>query len=116
MNIASCNLCAMAKVKGHIELKIEENTSLGKSVELFQIGSCTSFTFMGYDRQKWHSFGQQLAAIFNVPFRPNRLLKEKKNRDARSKTKRTPLLWGYVKIPNFVSSHLVCFERFVWPA
>ena len=37
MNIANCNLCARAKVKGHIELKIEENTSYGKLVELFQI-------------------------------------------------------------------------------
>ena len=26
---------------------------------------------MGYGRQKWHSFFQQLAAILNVPFRPN---------------------------------------------
>ena len=56
MNIASCNLCARAKVKGHIELKIEENTSLGKSVKLFQFGSCTNFTLMGYGRQKCHSF------------------------------------------------------------
>ena len=29
---------------------------------------------MGYGRQKWHSFFQQLAAILNVPFRPNWLL------------------------------------------
>ena len=54
MAIASCNLCARAKVKGHIELKIEENTSLGKSVS-FKFGSCTSITFIGYGRQKWHS-------------------------------------------------------------
>ena len=27
VNIVSCNLCARAKVKGHKELKIEENTS-----------------------------------------------------------------------------------------
>ena len=47
-----------AKVKGHIKLKIEENTSMGKLVEPFQI---------------WHSFFQ-LAAILNVPFRPNWLL------------------------------------------
>ena len=52
VNIARCNLCARAKVKGHIKLKIEENTSVGK----------------------WHSFFQQLAAILNVPFRPNWLL------------------------------------------
>ena len=26
---------------------------------------------MGYGRQKWHSFWKQLAAILNVPFRPN---------------------------------------------
>ena len=31
------NLCARAKVKGHIKLKIEENTSVGKLVEPFQI-------------------------------------------------------------------------------
>ena len=37
VNIASCNLCARAKVKGHIELKIEENTFVGKLVEPFQI-------------------------------------------------------------------------------
>ena len=30
VNIARCNLCARAKVKGHIKLKIEENTSVGK--------------------------------------------------------------------------------------
>ena len=35
--IARCNLCARAKVKGHIKLKIEENTSVGKLVEPFQI-------------------------------------------------------------------------------
>ena len=29
VNIARCNLCARAKVKGHIKLKIEENTSMG---------------------------------------------------------------------------------------
>ena len=37
VNIARCNLCARAKVKGHIKLKIEENTSVGKLVEPFQI-------------------------------------------------------------------------------
>ena len=37
VNIASCNLCARAKVKGHIKLKIEEHTSVGKLVEPFQI-------------------------------------------------------------------------------
>ena len=37
MNIAICNLCARAKVKGNIELKIEEHTFLGKLVEPFQI-------------------------------------------------------------------------------
>ena len=31
------NLCARAKVKGHIKLKIEENTSVGKLVKPFQI-------------------------------------------------------------------------------
>ena len=36
-NIARCNLFARAKVKGHIQLKIEENTSMGKLVEPFQI-------------------------------------------------------------------------------
>ena len=36
LNIARCNLCARAKVKGHIKLKIEENTSMGKLVEPFQ--------------------------------------------------------------------------------
>ena len=57
VNIARCNLCARAKVKGHIKLKIEENSSVGKLVEPFQIwSSCTSFRFMGYSRQKWHSF------------------------------------------------------------
>ena len=73
VNIARCNLCARAKVKGHIKLKIEENTSVGKLVKPFQIW-CTSFRFMGYGRRKWHSFFQQLAAILNVPFRPNWLL------------------------------------------
>ena len=37
VNIARCNLCARAKVKGLIKLKIEENTSVGKLVEPFQI-------------------------------------------------------------------------------
>ena len=37
VNIARCNLCARAKVKGYIKLKIEENTSVGKLVEPFQI-------------------------------------------------------------------------------
>ena len=37
VNIARCNLCARAKVKGHIKLKIEENTSVGKLVEPLQI-------------------------------------------------------------------------------
>ena len=37
VNIARCNLCARAKVKGHIKLKIEENTSVGKLIEPFQI-------------------------------------------------------------------------------
>ena len=37
VNSARCNLCARAKVKGHIKLKIEENTSVGKLVEPFQI-------------------------------------------------------------------------------
>ena len=37
VNIARCNLCARAKVKGHIKLKIEGNTSVGKLVEPFQI-------------------------------------------------------------------------------
>ena len=71
VNIARCNLCARAKVKGHIKLKKEENTSVGSH---FKFGRCTSFRFMGYGRQKWHSFFQQLAAILNVPFRPNWLL------------------------------------------
>ena len=34
---------------------------------------------MGYGRQKWHSGLQLLAAILNVPFRPNRLLNFEKN-------------------------------------
>ena len=33
VNVVSCNLCARSKVKGHREVKIEENTSSGK---LFQ--------------------------------------------------------------------------------
>ena len=37
VNIAKYNLCARAKVKGHIKLKVEENTSVGKLVEPFQI-------------------------------------------------------------------------------
>ena len=37
VNIARRNLCARAKVKGHIKLKIEENTSVGKLVKPFQI-------------------------------------------------------------------------------
>ena len=37
VNIARCNLSARAKVKGRIKLKIEENTSVGKLVEPFQI-------------------------------------------------------------------------------
>ena len=76
VNIARCNLCARAKVKGHIELKIEENTS-GKWENWsshFKFGSCTSFRFMGYGRQKWDSSFHQLDAILNVPFRPNWLL------------------------------------------
>ena len=74
VNIARCNLCARAKVKGHIKLKTEENTSVGNWSSHFKFGSYTSFRFMGYGRQKWHSFFQQLAAILNVPFRPNWLL------------------------------------------
>ena len=71
VNITRCNLCARAKVKGHIKLKIEENTPWENWSSHFKFGSCTSFRFMGYGRQKWHSFFQQLAAILNVPFRPN---------------------------------------------
>ena len=37
VNVTSCNLCARAKVKGHIELKIEENRSFGKLDKPFQI-------------------------------------------------------------------------------
>ena len=37
VNVISCNLCARAKVNGHIELKIEKNTSFGKLVKPFQI-------------------------------------------------------------------------------
>ena len=33
----SCSLCARAKIKGQIELKIEENTFLGKLVTPFRI-------------------------------------------------------------------------------
>ena len=43
MNIASCNLCARAKVKGHTELKIEENFEfLRKIGRVFfsKFGSC----------------------------------------------------------------------------
>ena len=36
INVTSCNLCASAKVKGHIEVK-KENTSFGKLVKPFQI-------------------------------------------------------------------------------
>ena len=34
VNIASCNICARAKVKGHRELTIEHNPSLVKLVEV----------------------------------------------------------------------------------
>ena len=37
VNITRYNLCARAKVKGHIELKIEENTFFGKLVNPVQI-------------------------------------------------------------------------------
>ena len=37
VNVTSCNLCARAKVKGHIQLKTEENTSFGKLVKPIQI-------------------------------------------------------------------------------
>ena len=65
VNIARCNLCARAKVKGHIKLKIE--LPWGNWSSHFKFGSCTSFRFMGYGRQKWLSFFQQLSAILNVP-------------------------------------------------
>ena len=42
-------LCARAKV---IELKIEENTSLGKLVSHFKFGSCTSFRFMDLMKER----------------------------------------------------------------
>ena len=35
VNIASCNLCARAKVPGHRQLKIEQNPSLVKLVKGF---------------------------------------------------------------------------------
>ena len=37
LTTARCNLCARAKVKGHMKVKIEENTSVGELVEPFQI-------------------------------------------------------------------------------
>ena len=37
INVTNYNLCARAKVKGHREVKIEENTSFGKLVKPFQI-------------------------------------------------------------------------------
>ena len=37
VNVISCNLCARAKVKGHREVKIEENTSSGKLVQTIPI-------------------------------------------------------------------------------
>ena len=37
VNVISCNLCARAKVKGHGEVKIEENTSSGKLVQTIPI-------------------------------------------------------------------------------
>ena len=33
VNIISCNLCARVKVKGHRDIKMEENTSFGKLVQ-----------------------------------------------------------------------------------
>ena len=43
-------LC-QGKVKGHIELKIEETLPWENRSSYFKFGSCTSFTFMGYGRQ-----------------------------------------------------------------
>ena len=63
------------KVKGYIELKIDKKILPWENWSShFKFGSCTSFRFMGYGRQNWHSFLHQLAAILNVPLRPNRLL------------------------------------------
>ena len=74
INVTSCNLCARAKVKGHIELKIEENTSENWSSH-FKFGSCIG------NSDLWAMAGkngtvslQQLAVILKVPFRPNLLL------------------------------------------
>ena len=55
VNTTSFYLCARTKGKGQIELKIEENTFLGKVVKHFQFGSCTSFRFIGDGRQRRHS-------------------------------------------------------------
>ena len=63
VNVISCNLCARAKVKGHRELKIEKTLPSENWSSRLKFGSCTSFRFMGYGRQKWYSFLQQLAAI-----------------------------------------------------
>ena len=49
VNIARCNLCARAKVKGHIKLKIEENTSVVKSklnLHLYITGSFYTVVFL----------------------------------------------------------------------
>ena len=63
-----------SKVKGHKAKKKKKTLPWGNWSSHFKFGSCTSFRFMGYGRQKWHIFFQQLAAILNVPFRPNWLL------------------------------------------
>ena len=53
INVTSCNLCARAKVKDHIELK--ETLPWENWSSHFKFGSCTGFRFMAYGRQKWHS-------------------------------------------------------------
>ena len=57
VNIARCNLCARAKVKGHIKLKIEEHTSVGKLVEPMSLISAQFYHIPGrYERVcvGWH--------------------------------------------------------------
>ena len=59
VNIARCSLCARAKVKGHIKLKIEENTSVGK------IGRAISNLVAVLVSDLWAMAGENGTVFFN---------------------------------------------------
>ena len=73
VNIARCNLCARAKVKGH-KAKNRRKHFRGKIGQAISNLVAVLVSDLWAMAGKNGSFFQQLAAILNVPFRPNWLL------------------------------------------